>query len=318
MPPTDVSRTPSRRAIILDCDPGLDDALAILTASRYGDLVAITTVNGNVGVDKTTRNALITAQIAEIDVPVHRGAARPLLSPALSAARVHGESGLQGPTLPPLTRDPASTDAVAFLLQLTRERADIDLVAVGPLTNVALALRADHEFGSRLRSLTIMGGGARMGNVTPVAEFNIWADPEAAAVVFDSGIHLTMIGLDLTTQVRATAAHVEELRAAATPTSIFAADLISFYRRSVMEMGSSLGGSLHDPCAVLAVTHPELFTLHDRFVAIELAGTHTRGMTVVDERGHHDGPAANARVAYGVQSDAVLRLIMDAAISPRP
>jgi inosine-uridine nucleoside N-ribohydrolase len=306
-----------RRAIVLDCDPGLDDALAILTAARYGDLVAITTVNGNVGVDKTTNNALVTTQIADIDVPVHRGAARPLVSPPLSAARVHGESGLQGPVLPRLERHPASTDAVAFLLEVTRQRDDIDLVAVGPLTNVALALRADSGFARRLRSLTIMGGGVHMGNVTATAEFNVWADPEAAAIVFDSGIHLTMVGLDLTTQVRATAEHVAELRDAATPTSIFAADLIGFYRSSVTAMGSTLGGALHDPCAVLAVTHPELFDLHDRWVAVELNGTYTRGMTVVDERGHHDGPPANARVAYGVDSAAALRLIVDAAISPR-
>lgn len=311
-----MSASGERRAIVLDCDPGLDDAMAILTAARYAQLVAITTVNGNVSLDKTTRNALVTAQLAGLDVPVHAGAARPLLAEPLDAARVHGESGLDGPVLPALEREPASHDAVGFLLELTRRRGDIDLVAVGPLTNVALAMRADAGFASRLRSLTIMGGGVNMGNVTPVAEFNVWADPEAAAVVLASGIEVTMVGLNLTTQVRAGRRTVDELRAAATPTSVFAADLLAFYRAAVLEMGSAHGGSLHDPCAVLAVTHLHLFGLRDRWVAVELTGTHTRGMTVVDERGHHDGPAPNAKVAYDVDAAEAMALIVAASIDP--
>ena len=182
---------PDRRpSIILDCDPGVDDTLAILTAARYGDLLGITTVNGNVSVDHTTRNALAVAQIAELDVPVHRGADRPLVAPVHGATRVHGATGFGKVAHPELHRSETSDDAVGYLLDMSRSRDDIDLIAVGPLTNVALAIRHDPGFVSRLRSLTIMGGAANgLGNVTAVAEFNIWADPESAAIVFDAGDH---------------------------------------------------------------------------------------------------------------------------------
>jgi inosine-uridine nucleoside N-ribohydrolase len=318
----------TRPAIVLDCDPGVDDAFAILTAARYADLVAITTVNGNVSVDKTTRNALIVTQIAGIDVPVRRGAAVPLVAPVMGATRVHGETGLGEATLPALEREPASGHAVDFLLDITRRRDDIHLVAVGPLTNVALAVRTDPGFAARLAGLTVMGGAVGMGNVTATAEFNIWCDPEAAAIVYDAGIPVRTIPLDLTHRVRAGRAQVQELRAAATPSAQFAADLFDHYGHvppgevtdaadAERRAGITGSGAIHDPCAVLSVTHPELFDLVDRRLDVELHGRHTRGMTVVDQRGVPLDQPLNARVGQQVDADAVLRLILDASIEPR-
>ena len=304
---------PDRRpSIILDCDPGVDDTLAILTAARYGDLLGITTVNGNVTVDHTTRNALTVTQIADLDIPVHRGADRPLLAPVHGATRVHGVTGFGVFEHPELRRREASDDAVGYLLDMSRTRDDIDLIAVGPLTNLALAIRRDPGFVSRLRSLTIMGGAANgLGNVTAVAEFNIWADPESAAIVFDAAIAPTLIPLNLTHQVMADRETIDQLRAAATATSALAADLLCH------TIGIAVDGNaaMHDPCAVLAVTHPQLFGVHPRHVAIELTGSHTRGMTVVDERRHNSSPP-NALVGYDVDHTAALDLIVDACREP--
>lgn len=307
----------TRAAIVLDCDPGLDDAVAILTARRYADLVAITTVNGNVSLDKTTRNALVVAQIADIDVPVHAGCAQPLVPHTLDASHVHGQSGLGADVSIELTRAVVSDDAVGFLVDLVQARDDIHLVAVGPLTNVALAIRRDPSFASRLRSLTIMGGAACGGNVTATAEFNIYIDPEAAAIVFASGVIVRTIPLDLTRHVIAQAEQVAQLRAAGTATSQFIADLLAHYGRIGATAKVPALGALHDPCAVLAVTNPELFGLVPRRVDIELDGQHTRGMTVVDSRPSVEAAEQNALVGYTVDSARVLRMIIDASIDPR-
>jgi inosine-uridine nucleoside N-ribohydrolase len=303
-------------AIVLDCDPGLDDAVAILAAAKYADLVGITTVCGNVGIDKTTHNALVVTEIGGIDVPVHRGAATPLVAPLHDARHIHGLSGLGGDAAPATNRTVESHDAVGWLLELTRRRDDIHLVAVGPLTNVALAIRRDPAFVDRLAGLTIMGGGAHIGNVTAVAEFNVWADPEAAAIVFDAGVTVRMVPLDLTLQVLIDTEHVDKLRSAATATSTFIAGLLEFYRDRQRRQGMETAGAVHDPCAVLTVTHPHLFDLRARRVDVELAGTRTRGMTVVDERSREPDQPRNALVGYGAQADEVLGLILDAAIDP--
>ena len=304
---------PDRRpSIILDCDPGVDDSLAILTAARYGDLLGITTVNGNVSVEHTTRNALAVAQIAGLDVPVHRGADRPLLAPVHGATRVHGVTGFGKVAHPELRGGVTSDDAVGFLLDMSRSRDDIDLIAVGPLTNIALAVRRDPNFLSRLRSLTIMGGAANgLGNVTAVAEFNIWADPESASIVFDAGITPTLIPLNLTHQVMADRTTIDQLFSAATATSTLIADLLDH------TIGIAVDGAaaLHDPCAVLAVTHRELFGVRPRHLDVELTGSHTRGMTVVDERRHSDAPH-NALVGYDIDHLPALELIVEACREP--
>jgi inosine-uridine nucleoside N-ribohydrolase len=305
----------TRPAIVLDCDPGLDDAVAILVAAKYAELVALTTVCGNSPIENTTRNALAIAELARLDVDVHRGAAAPLVAPLHDARHIHGESGL-GPNPPTTTRRENGDDASGFLIEITRRRDDIHLVAVGPLTNVALAIRRDPSFVERLRSLTIMGGGARMGNVTAAAEFNIWCDPEAAAVVFDAGIDVRVVPLDLTTRVLMDHSHIDRLRASGTATAVAIADLVDFYSSRQRASGNERGGAVHDPCAVLSVTHPELFDLVHRRLDIELAGTHTRGMTVVDERASEPQRPRNAHVAYSARADEVLALIVDAAIDP--
>jgi inosine-uridine nucleoside N-ribohydrolase len=307
----------TRPAIVLDCDPGIDDAMAILTAARYSDLVAITTVNGNVSLAKTTRNALVVAELAGLDVPVHRGSAEPLVPHVVDAAHVHGDTGLGAGVDLDVTRDIAGDDAVGYLVDTARARDDIHLVAVGPLTNVALAIRRDPSFASRLRSLTIMGGSASGGNVTAAAEFNIYVDPEAAAIVFGCGIAIRTIPLDLTRHVVARTAHVDQLAAAGTPTADFVAGLLAHYGRVAGDPRVPGPGALHDPCAVLSVTNPELFGLVPRRVDIELDGRHTRGMTVVDSRPRVAPEDHNAHFGYTVDAPRVLRMITDAAIDPR-
>ncbi|HEX7094686.1 MAG TPA: nucleoside hydrolase [Acidimicrobiales bacterium] len=304
----------ARPAIVLDCDPGLDDAVAILVAAKHTELLGITTVCGNSSVDNTTRNALHVLELANVDVPVHRGATTPLVAPFVGSRHIHGASGL-GPVESMPARGADGDDAPGWLVELTRRRDDVHLVAVGPLTNVALAIRRDPGFVTRLAGLTIMGGAAATGNVTAVAEFNIWADPEAAAIVFGSGITVRMVPLDLTLQVRMTEHHVATLRDAATPTSSFVATLLEHYRRQQQTQGKESTGAVHDPCAVLSLTHPELFELHDHRVDVELAGSLTRGMTVVDRRARETDEPRNASVAWSADANRVLSLIVDAAIS---
>ena len=308
--------------MLIDCDPGLDDAIALLAAAHLTDLIGITTVNGNVGIDHTTHNALAVTQIAGLDVPVHRGAARPLIAPTIDAAYVHGPTGLGSVDLPALTRSVASNDAVGFICDTARAIDDLHLVAVGPLTNIALALRADPELPSRLGGFTIMGGGAHVGNVTSVAEFNVWADPEAAAIVFREFPMTTMVGLDVTHRVLMRPADRDRLRAAGGPAAGLAADLLDFAVARAGEIAGRDGAPIHDASAVMAVVRPDLFRGDERPVDVELAGTLTRGMTVVDERPGGragEGPArANALVLSDADEQAVVDAIVDAVIALDP
>ncbi len=302
-----------RPCIILDCDPGHDDALALLFAVKHCDLLGVTTVSGNAPLTDTTRNALLTLQIAGADVPVYAGAARPLVAEAQHAPDIHGESGLGGPVLPKLNRKPAGHDAVRFIVDTVRQTPDVWLVAVGPLTNVALALREAPDIALKLAGISIMGGSTGPGNRTPTAEFNIWADPEAAQVVFGSGVPLVMCGLNVTHQFMILEADVARIRALNNPAASFAAELLGFYGQAYADaFFGRAEGPLHDPCAVLALTHPELFRLEPRHVTVELRGEHTRGMTVVDERGNRARDAAppNVQVAYTLDRDAALEMLV--------
>ncbi len=308
-----------RPKIVLDCDPGLDDALAILTAAHFGELIGITTVNGNVGIEHTTHNALITAQIAGLSAEVHRGAARPLIAPTMDAARVHGATGLGDVALPELRRSVASDDAVTYLCDIARSVEDLHLVAVGPLTNVALALRRDPDLHSHLASLTIMGGAAHGGNVTPVAEFNIWADPEAAAIVFREAAPLTMVGLDVTHKVLLGGDEASRMRAATTPVADFAADLLDYAYARCREYGLE-AAPMHDATAVIAVTHPDLFQSSSHPVMVEIHGEHTRGMTVTDTRPLSnfvpDSSVPMHQVVWDADADAVIDLTVQACTVP--
>ena len=294
-----------RPAILLDCDPGHDDAVALLVAAVHSELVGVTTVCGNAPLPHVTRNALAVCELFALDVPVHAGCDRPLIGEATHAVATHGETGLGGTTLPEPSRPVGDVHAVEFLIETTRAREGLSLVPIGPLTNIALAVRLDPALPGRLAGITLMGGGATIGNVTPTAEFNIWSDPEAAAIVFASGAPLQMVGLDVTHQVGVTVEHAEPLAALGTARGAFLADVLRFYGTKAAGRPSPM----HDPLAVLALTHSELLTFAPRAVTIELTGS-TRGTTVVDRRWFRDPDDANAAVAEAVDADAALALIL--------
>ena len=271
------------------------------------------------GIDHTTHNALAVSQIAGLDVDVHRGAAHPLVDKPRGARHVHGATGLGDVELPPITRSVQSEDAVGFILETSHQVKDLHLVAVGPLTNIAEALQQDATLPDRLSGLTIMGGAAIGGNVTAVAEFNIWADPEAADIVFRLGGDITMVGLDVTQQVLLGPTQVNQMRAARTPAATLAAQLLDYAIDRSSELRGWAGAPIHDACAVLAVTHPQLFDGKRQPVNVELTGTHTRGMTVVDDRGSSADNGNNVRVLRMADADAVIKLIVEAATAvPEP
>jgi inosine-uridine nucleoside N-ribohydrolase len=299
-------------SVLLDCDPGHDDAVAIVVAARHAELLGITTVAGNAPLERTTHNALVVRELLGSSVPVHSGADRPLLEPPHPAAQVHGTSGLDGADLPVPTRPLDGTDAVGFIIDTCRHTEGAWLVGVGPLTNLGLALRAAPDLAARVAGISVMGGGA-FGNRTPVAEFNIWADPEAAAVVFGYGGPLVMAGLDLTHQLLATPRRIDAVRAAPGRAAAVFADLFSFFSSTYIGRHDDIaGGAVHDPCAVLALTHPDLFERERRYVAIETSGTLTRGMTVIDRRTLKERPAPNCDVLTRIDADAAWDVIVDA------
>jgi len=300
--------------VLLDCDPGHDDAMAIVLAARSADLVGITTVAGNAPLERTTHNALVMRDLLGIDVPVHSGSPRPLVQAPRAAAFVHGESGLDGADLPAPTTPLDSTDAVGFIIDTCRSVDDVWLVPVGPLTNIALALRTAPDIADRVAGISLMGGGT-FGNRTPTGEFNIWADPEAAAIVFGYGGPLVMAGLDVTHQFQATPERIEKIDALPGVLAAVLANLLTFFSdnyRSRHDPGSIQGAAVHDPLAVLAVTHPELLERVARHVAIETQGEHTRGMTVIDQRSITDRCEPNCDVLTAVDADRAFELLVDA------
>jgi inosine-uridine nucleoside N-ribohydrolase len=309
---------PHRPRILLDCDPGHDDAIAIITAASYTDLVGITTVAGNAPLDRTTRNALVMRDLLGVSAPVHSGAAQPLLGPlgrgAVHAEGVHGVSGLDGADLPEPTTALDGTDAVGFIIDTVRATDDVWLVPVGPLTNIALALRAAPDIAQRVAGISLMGGGT-FGNRTPTGEFNIWADPEAAAIVFDYGGPLVMAGLDVTHRFQATPDRIAAIDALPGTLAAVLADLLAFFSGSYLarhDPGALLGAAIHDPLAVLAVTHPHLFERTPRHVTIETRGEHTRGMTVIDRRAVTARSAPNCEVLTAVDDEAAFALVVAA------
>jgi purine nucleosidase len=303
------------KPIILDCDPGHDDAMAILLARGCPDvdLLAITTVAGNQTLDKTTLNARRVCTAARIDdVPIYAGCDRPLLRPQIIAPGIHGESGLDGPGFGAPTVPVADEHAVDFLVRtLMASDGEITLVPVGPLTNIALALRREPRIAGRVRGVVLMGGAYTRGNRTPAAEFNILADPEAAAIVFAAGWPLTMVGLELTHQARATQAVMDEIAAIGTPLSATVVELMTFFGETYRAAFGYDAPPVHDPCAVARVARPELLTVQDAFVAVETRGEWTAGMTVTDFRLQLGHPA-NAQVATELDAPGFWALMLDA------
>ena len=302
----------ARPTIVLDCDPGHDDAIAIAVAARHTDLLAITTVAGNVPLDLTTRNARAVVAVLGIDVPIHRGSARPLVAEPRTAEFIHGPSGLDGPTLPETLPELASDDAVGFLVEAVRSRpGQVWIVATGPLTNVAKALQVAPDLAGKLAGIALMGGGIPWGNVTPAAEFNILVDPEAADIVFRSGTRLVMAGLNVTHQWPVGLEEVARLRATGGRVASFCAELLAFYGAAYARAFSGVAaGPLHDPCAVLALTHPELFDVAEHHVVIELTGTHTRGMTVADLRSVRSAAPSNVEVLTRIDAAAATDVLV--------
>ncbi|MEK7424045.1 MAG: nucleoside hydrolase [Actinomycetota bacterium] len=301
----------TRPAIILDCDPGHDDAIAIVVAARHTNLLGITTVAGNAPLDRTTRNAIIVRDMLGIDVPVHSGAERPLMAEPKHAGHIHGESGLDGADLPEPSGPANGIDAVGYIIETCRSTEGVWLVPVGPLTNIALALRSAPDLARRIAGISLMGGGS-FGNRTAVAEFNIWADPEAAAAVFAYGGPLVMSGLDLTHQFQATPERIESIRVLPGRLAATFADLFVFFSRTYVGRHDSLRGApVHDPCAVLALSHPRLFGLREAHVTVETAGVHTRGMTVIDNRRLLERSAPNCTITESVDADAGFEIITE-------
>ena len=298
------------RKVILDCDPGIDDAFAIAFACGHPglELCGVTTVAGNVGLDRTTSNALAVLEfLGRADVPVAAGSPAPLLRPFADARDVHGESGLGSARLPAPRGRPAGAHAVDFLIdRITAAPGEVTLVATGPLTNIALAVRRHPPLASQVADFIIMGGSAGRGNVTPVAEFNIACDPEAAAIVFGAGWRVTMAGLDVTHQARATAEVRDRLRALGR----LGDELLLPGLRGYRSVAGGAGQPVHDVCAVALVVAPGLFGCQPARVEVELQGRWTSGMTVTDFSAPVTGH--NALVATSVDVAGFWDLVLDA------
>ncbi|HEY2644619.1 MAG TPA: nucleoside hydrolase [Galbitalea sp.] len=288
--------------LLLDCDPGLDDALALLLA--HGDpnleLVGVTTVGGNVSIEKTTRNALeLREYLGFPEVPVAAGTGDPLKGNVRNAEYVHGEEGLGNVKLPGATLPTSEVHAVDFIIETLRAApGEIHLVATGPLTNIALALAKEPRIIEWVASFTIMGGSYTRGNATPAAEFNIYADPDAAAAVFDAGWTVTMVGLDLTLQAIVSEQIVERMHALGRLGVDLVAPLATFWTNPLDDDWD--GQALHDVCAVAYVAHPEFFVSKPARVSVELQGEFTTGETVVDF--HSDAPNALVPMRLDVEA----------------
>jgi pyrimidine-specific ribonucleoside hydrolase len=296
-------------AILLDCDPGHDDAIALLLAlaSPELELLGVTTVAGNQTLEKTTANAIrVLDFVGRDDVPVAAGAAAPLVREPFVAAYVHGETGLDGPDLPPPSREPLQQHAVDFLAEQIRARKGaVTLVATGPLTNVALLLALHPD--ARPERIVLMGGAIAEGNVTPAAEFNIWADPEAAARVFASGIDLTMIGLDVTHKALFTPAHEQRLERRV---GEMVRALLQFYGAFHRRHYGWDGSPIHDAVAIAHVARPDLLETFERGVKVDTGAELSRGRTYVDVW-RRTGWEPNAHVAVDIDADAFLDLLVE-------
>ena len=297
--------------IVIDCDPGHDDAIAILLAlaSPEVEVLGITTVAGNQTLDKTTRNALKVLELAgRADIPVAAGADAPLRRKLRVAANVHGESGLDGPSLPEPTTQVVAAHAADVLAELIEP--GVVLVPTGPLTNVALMLERHPDVRNRLERIVWMGGAIAEGNVTPAAEFNAFVDPEAAAAVFESGIPVTMIGLDITHMALFTRAHADRLRDTGAAGRAVA-ELSDFFQRFHESRYAFDGSPIHDALAVAHVIDPSLVTTVNCNIAIETASQYCDGRTVVDRWLVLEDAPRNAYAGIDVDADRFLELLVE-------
>lgn len=307
----------ARRKIIIDTDPGQDDAAALMLA--FGspeeiEVLGVCTVAGNVPLRLTSRNARIVCELSgRSDVAIYEGAERPLERPLVTAEHVHGKTGLDGAVLDEPTMTVHPQHAVDFIIETLRreEEGTVTLCTLGPLTNVAMALRKAPDIAPRVRELVMMGGGfSEGGNITPAAEFNIFVDPQAADIVFRSGIPIVMMPLDVTHQIMTTKARVARIAAIGTRPAKVMVDWLEFFERFDVEKYGSDGGPLHDPTVVAYLLKPELFTGRNCNVEIETTSELTMGMTVVDWW-RVSGRTPNARVMRHVDSDGFFDLLIE-------
>ncbi|ENC6658529.1 pyrimidine-specific ribonucleoside hydrolase RihA [Aeromonas hydrophila] len=300
--------------VILDCDPGHDDAIALILALASPELkvLAVTTSAGNQTPDKTLNNALrILTLLGRDDIPVAAGAPKPLARELIIADNVHGESGLDGPTLPDPAFAPVAMTALELMAKCLLESPEpVTLVPTGPLTNIALLLAAHPELKSKIARIVLMGGAAGAGNWTPAAEFNIYVDPEAADMVFKSGLPITMCGLDVTHEAQVMDEDIARVRAITNPVAQCVAGLLDFFMIYHRDPKWGFAGApLHDPCTIAWLLAPALFHGVECRVDIETGGTHTSGMTVVDRYGL-TGKPANALVLLGLDRAGFIDLLV--------
>ncbi len=302
--------------IIIDTDPGQDDAMAILLAlgSPELDVLGITAVGGNVPLALTEKNARKICELAgRPDVKVFAGASRPLVRGLVTAEHVHGKTGLNGPDLPEPTMRLQDRHAVDFMVEtlMREDRGAVTLCALGPLTNIALALNREPAIAGRVGQIVLMGGGFfEGGNVTPSAEFNIYVDPHACEVVLKSGIEIVMMPLDVTHKALTTAKRVAAFRALGTRVGLAAAEMLEFFERFDEEKYGTDGGPLHDPCVIAYLLRPELFKGRPCNVEVETASELTMGMTVIDWWGVTER-RKNATVMRDIDADGFYALLVE-------
>lgn len=300
------------RKIILDCDPGHDDAIAILLAAAHPkiELVAITAVAGNAEIEKTSINALKVCEIAGLThIPVARGAGKPLVRARETAPDIHGDTGMDGPLLPQPTKALSDEHAVDLIIRkLLSSEGDITLVPVGPLTNIALAMLKEPNILPKIQEIVIMGG-ATFGNKTPAAEFNIYVDAEAAKVVFESGVPITMMGLDLTHQAMATPDIVNRIAQVQNPVSHFVVELLRFFSDTYHDVFGFVGAPIHDACCIAYLIDPTLIETKKLRVDIETKGEFTYGMTVIDLYGV-TGKETNVNVSMKLDQEKFWDLLI--------
>ncbi|WP_305752021.1 ribosylpyrimidine nucleosidase [Mammaliicoccus sciuri] len=302
-----------KQKIILDCDPGHDDAITMLMAYIHPniDLLGITIVSGNQTLEKTVKNGLSVAQHLNMDVKIYSGASEPLVRERVVADNVHGETGMDGPVFDALNREPEDKRAVQFIIEtLSDSEGDITLVPTGPLTNIALAMKLEPSITSKIKEIVLMGGAYGNGNFTPSAEFNIFADPEAAHIVFKSGVPIVMMGLDVTNKTLCTPEIIKRMESTNNKAGQLFSDLMNFTLKTQFQEFGLEAGPLHDATTIGYLVNKDLFEVQDMYVEIDINRGPSYGRTVCDEsdvlKKEH-----NVKVAKNVKVDEFFDLVYE-------
>lgn len=300
-----------KNKIILDCDPGHDDAVAMLMANAHPgiELLGITIVAGNQTLNNTVRNGLNVAQLLDMDTEIYAGMSEPLVREQLVAGNVHGETGIDGPVFDELKRKAQDKNGVQFIIDTLMESdGEIKLVPTGPLTNIAMAMKLEPKIKSKIKEIVLMGGAYGNGNFTPSAEFNILADPEAAYVVFKSDVPLVMMGLDVTNQTLCTPEIIERMEGVNNKAGKLFGDMLRFTLKTQYEEFGLEAGPIHDATTIAYLINPDLFEVKDMFVEVDINRGPCYGRTVCDESNVLK-QKANALVGVGINNDQFFDLV---------